>query len=91
MQRQFYEEMKAEFFSLGNGGNYTKAQREYAFQTIHEYGIRATERIITVPRRTLQRWCRQNDIYVKRCPDWVFEWAEKRRKKREFWRHRGYF
>lgn len=91
MQQQFYEEMKAEFLSFGNGGHYADSQKEYTFQTIQEYGIRATSRILSVPRRTLQRWCRKHDIYIKRCPTWVFGWAERRRKKREFWRRRGYF
>jgi hypothetical protein len=91
MQQQFYDEMKTEFFGLGNGGHYTSSQKEYAFRVIQEYGVRATSRILTVPRRTLQRWCRQQDIYVKRCPDWVFEWAEKRRKKREFWKLKSFY
>lgn len=91
MQQQFYEEIKAEFISLGRGGHYTDEQKEYAIALIDEYGIRATARILSLPRRTLQRWCRQYDVYVKRCPTWVYEWAERRRKKREFWRHRGYF
>lgn len=90
MQQQFYEEMKAEFKSLGREGHYTDSQKEYAFQAIQEYGIRATSRILSVPRRTLQRWCKHYGIYVKRCPAWVFEWAERRRRKREFWRRRGY-
>jgi len=83
--------MKAEFLSLGNGGHYSKAQKACAFRAIEEYGIRATSRILLVQRRTLQRWCRQNDIYVKRCPSWVLEWAAKRRKRQEFWRGKGYF
>jgi len=90
-QQEFYEEMRAEFFSLGKGGHYTDSQKEYSFRSIQEYGIRATSKILSVPRRTLQRWCRKHDIYVKRCPEWVFEWAERRRKKREFWQLRGYF
>jgi len=91
MQEQFYDEMKTEFFGLGNGGHYTNPQKEYAFRAIQEYGIRATSRILSVSRRTLQRWCRQQGIYVKRCPDWVFKWAEKRRKTQNFWRGKGYF
>lgn len=90
MQQQFYEEMEAEFLSLGNGGHYTDSQKAYAFQTIEQYGVRATSRILSVSRRTLQRWCRKHGVYVKRCPAWVFDWAERRRKKREFWQRRGY-
>lgn len=91
MQQEVYDNMKDEFRSLGNGGHYTDAQKQYAIHHIHEYGIRATSKILAVPRRTLQRWCRKYNIYVKRCPAWVFEWAEKRRKKREFWRRKGYY
>jgi hypothetical protein len=60
--------MKADFFCLGNGGHYTSSQKEYAFQTIQEYRIRAMSRILSVPHRTLQRWCRQcgadNMVYM---------------------------
>lgn len=90
-QQQIYEEMKAEFLSLSKSGHYTDSQKDYAIKQIQEYGIRATSRILSVPRRTLQRWCRKHGIHVKRCPAWVFEWAERRRKNREFWRYKGYF
>ncbi len=90
MQQEAYDDMRAEFLSLGDGGLYTDSQKEYAFQTIKEYGVRATSRILSMPRRTLQRWCRQHGVQVKRCPAWVFEWAERRRKKREAWSRRGY-
>lgn len=79
------------FISLGSGGHYTEAQKEYALDLIREHGIRGTARILQIPRRTLQRWCRKYYIPVKRCPDWVYEWAERRRKRREFWERRGYF
>jgi len=91
IQQQFYDDIKAEFFSLDNGGHYTSLQKDYAFQTIEEYGIRATSRILSVPRRTLQRWCRLYNVNVKRYPAWVYEWAEKRRKRREFWQRKGYY
>ena len=90
-QQEIYTEMRYKFISLGKGKHYTNSQKEYAFGKIHEYGIKATSRILAVPRRTLQRWCRQYGIHVSRCPEWVFEWAAKRRKKREFWERRGYF
>jgi len=84
-------EQKREHFQwLGNGGRYTTEQKQYAFEMIREHGVRGTARILNVSRRTLQRWCRKHHVYVKRCPDWVFEWAEKRRKRREFWALRGY-
>jgi len=91
MQQQAYDEMKEDFLSLGHGGHYTDKQKKYAIGLIDEYGIRATSRILDLPRRTLQRWCRQYDVYVKRCPAWVYEWAEKRRRRREFWQRRGYY
>ncbi len=86
----FNEEKKICFQVLGNGGHYTQKQKEYAFELIDEYGIRATARILQIPRRTLQRWCRQYGVYVRRCPAWVYEWAERRRKRREFWERRGH-
>jgi len=90
MQQEFYEDMRSRFVALGNGGQYAEAQKRYALELIDQYGVRATARILQIPRRTLQRWCRQYGIYVRRCPSWVFEWAKRRRKKREFWARRGY-
>jgi len=86
----FNEEKRWEFEAKGEGGRYTEAQRACAFELIEEYGIRATARILKIPRRTLQRWCRTNGIRVRRCPSWVRPWAERRRKKRRFWQYRGY-
>ena len=71
--------------------HYTEDQKKYAFEMIEEKGIRATAKVLKVPRRTLQRWCRKYNIYVKRCPDWVFEWARYRRQRRDKWRCRGYY
>jgi len=90
MNEEIYEEKRDCFQSLGEGGHYTRAQKYYAFELIDEHGVRATARILQIPRRTLQRWCRQYGIYVRRCPSWVFEWAKRRRKKRRFWQLRGY-
>jgi len=91
MQQEAYEDMRFHFLGLGKVGQYTKSQKDYAFNLINEYGVRATARILQVPRRTLQRWCRKYNVWVKRCPYWVYQWAERRRKKREFWQRRGYF
>ena len=92
---EFMEEINDEkrgwFEAIGEGGRYTEQQKRYAFGLIREYGVRATAKILHLPRRTLQRWCRQYKIYVKRCPDWVYGWAERRRKRRLFWQRRGYF
>ena len=84
------EEKQFEFLSLGNDGQYSQEQKEYAFSLISENGVRATARILQIPRRTLQRWCSRQGVYVKRCPDWVYDWAERRRKRNEFWARRGY-
>ena len=84
MHEQVYEEKRDLFFSLGGRGRYTEEQRRFAFELIGEHGMRATARILRIPRRTLQRWRTQHGIYVKRCPSWVREWARRRRKKRRF-------
>jgi hypothetical protein len=82
----FNEEKRDMFQAYGEGGRYTKRQKDYAFELTDEYGIRATARILQIPRRTLQRWCRKNYVWVKRCPSWVYGWVERRRKRKEFWR-----
>ena len=85
------EEMQAHFAALGNGKhNYTSQQKDFLLSQIDTYGVRATSRILQIPRRTIQRWCRQYHKQVKRCPLWVYEWAERRRRRREFWERRGY-
>jgi hypothetical protein len=90
MHKEIYEEKRDLFFSLGGRGRYTEKQKRFAFELIAEHGMRATARILRIPRRTLQRWCRLYGIYVKRCPSWVREWARRRQKKRRFWEYRGY-
>ena len=89
MQDMFYQEQKDYFDCLGRKGHYAYEQKKYAFEKINEYGVRATSRILQIPRRTLQRWCRVYGILVKRCPYWVYEWAERRKKRRMFWAKRG--
>jgi len=90
LAEEFNEEKRELFQAYGEGKRYTQKQKDYAFELIDEYGIRATARILQIPRRTLQRWCRKNHIWVKRCPAWVYEWAQRRRKRRKFWQRRGY-
>ena len=85
------EDKRAEFQYLGNGGHYTQQQKEFAIGLMGESGIRATSRILNIPRRTLQRWCREQGVYVRRCPGWVYDWAEARRKRRLFWQNRSYY
>jgi hypothetical protein len=90
MQEQAYENMRFDFEGMGTGGHYTWDQKLFVFDKIKKYGVRATARILKIPRKTLQRWCRKYGISVKRCPGWVYEWAKKRQEKREFWEMRGY-
>ncbi|MDP8292739.1 MAG: hypothetical protein P9M04_02885 [Candidatus Orphnella occulta] len=78
MQDMLYQEQKDHFDHLGEKGHYTDEQKKYAFKKISEYGVRVTSRILQIPCRTLQRWCRAYGILVKRCPYWVYEWAENR-------------
>ena len=89
-QQQFYEEMRCEFQGLGSGSRYSQRQKEYALRLIDDLGVRATAKVLQMPRRTLQRWCRERLKYVQRCPDWVYSWAARRRERREFWARRGY-
>lgn len=85
------EEIRLQFHALGKGQrNYTNEQKEYTLSQLDEYGVRATSRILEIPRRTIQRWCRRYGKRVRRCPTWVYEWAERRNKRREFWERRGY-
>jgi hypothetical protein len=87
------EEIRVDFAKLGNRGkrNYTSQQKDFALSQLDTYGVRAASRILQIPRRTIQRWCRQYGKQVKRCPLWVYDWAERRRRRREFWERRGYY
>jgi len=86
------EETQMHFALLGKGKwNYTNKQKNYALSLIDTYGVRATARILQIPRRTIQRWCHLYGKQVNRCPLWVYDWAERRRKRREFWQRRGYY
>lgn len=76
------------------GGHYTPEQKAYAIQKAQSIGVRATSRLLQIPRRTIQRWLRSEGILIKRSPDWVYDWAYWRRKRREKWErikvYRGY-
>jgi hypothetical protein len=89
-QQMVYDEMSEKFEAMGTGGRYNQEQKDYALGLIDEYGVRATARILQLPRRTLQRWCHSERKHVRRCPDWVYSWAAKRVRKREFWSKKGY-
>jgi len=89
--RSFIEEENREqlfyFKALGSerGRHYTDNQKDYAVHKAISIGVRATSRLLNMPRRTIQRWLRANGIAVKRCPDWVYSWAYWRNKRREKW------
>jgi hypothetical protein len=78
------ENQRSLFYSLNpSGGHYTKEQKEFAIEKARSVGVRATARLLKLPRRTIQRWLRSERITVKRCPDWVYDWAYWRRKRQE--------
>jgi len=77
---------REEFRALGSGKKrYTEEQKEYAINKAQEIGVRATARLLQLYRKTIQRWLRAKGTRVKRCPDWVYNWAYWRRKRREKW------
>ena len=83
------------FNSLNSkGGHYSAEQKAYAIEKTRAIGVRSTSRLLKVPRRTIQRWLRSEGITVKRCPDWVYDWAYWRRKRQGKWgrikAYRGY-
>jgi hypothetical protein len=49
LAEEFNEERRYLFGSFGEGGRYTQRQKDYAFELIDEYGIRATTRILKMP------------------------------------------
>ena len=65
------------------GGHYTQEQKEYGVEKAATIGARATSRLLQVPRRTIQRWLRSEGLTVKRCPEWLYDWAYWRKKRRE--------
>lgn len=75
-----YQE-REKFLDMGppDKNRYTLEQKIYALKKIVKHGVRGTSRILHIPRRTLQRWVKQYYHKVKRCPDWVYDWAYLRR------------
>ena len=53
--QEMNEDKRYSFMSFGKGRQYTESQKRYAFELINEHGMRATARILQIPRRTLQR------------------------------------
>jgi hypothetical protein len=91
------EEKRLDFEAMGNENKkhrYTQKQKDYAINLAQEIGVRATARILVLQRKTIQRWLRDQGIWVQRCPNWVYSWAHWRKKRREKWEriraYRGY-
>ena len=91
------EDLRAEFLGLNpktESFRYTQEQREWAMNKAVEIGVRATARLLSLQRKTIQRWLRKSGVNVRRCPGWVKEWANQRNKRREKWgrikANRGY-
>jgi hypothetical protein len=79
-------EMKRDIFrTLGVFGQkrYTEGQKQYAIEQAKEIGVRATARLLYIPRKTLQKWLRFNDITVSRYPAWLPKWVERRNRRWE--------
>jgi len=71
-------------------GKYSPEQQVYALKKCEEIGVRATSRLLGVGRRTLQRWCRRFNVHIPRYPPWMDDWRERKIRKRDFWRLKGY-
>ena len=91
------ESDRSEFISLNpdmESFRYTQEQKDWAINKAGEIGVRATARILYLQRKTIQRWLRESGTTVRRCPEWVYEWADQRNKRREKWERikarRGY-
>lgn len=89
--------LRAEFRDLNpemESKRYTQEQKGWAINKAGEIGVRATARILYLQRKTIQRWLRESGTTVRRCPGWVYEWADQRNKRREKWKRikarRGY-
>jgi hypothetical protein len=95
--RAFIEEENREqlfyFKALGSERerHYTDKQKEYAIKKAISIGVRATSRLLHLPRRTIQRWLRAEGVTIKRCPNWVYDWAYWRRKRIEKLKRRAWF
>lgn len=72
-------------------GHYSNEQKEFGIEKAEAIGVRATARLLKIPRRTIQRWLRSKGISVKRCPDWVYEWAYWRNKRKEKWNRISFY
>jgi len=95
MREEKYHLLKEKKWLYLNGkpaihSKFSSQQQKFALEKCLDIGVRATSRLLQVNRRTLQRWLRYYKIDVPRYPNWLFDWVERKKKKREFWRRRGY-
>ena len=67
---------------------YSPEQQIYALIKCQSTGVRATERLLKVSRRTLQRWCRRYKINISRYPIWMDRWVDKKIRMKSFWEQR---
>jgi hypothetical protein len=91
------EYLRVEFICLNpeaDSKRYTKEQKDWAISKAVEIGVRATARLLSLQRKTIQRWLRESGTTVRRCPGWVYGWADQRNRRREKWKmikaRRGY-
>jgi hypothetical protein len=80
--------LRAEFRYLNlnrETNRYTQEQKGWATDKAMEIGVRATARLLSLQRKTIQRWLRERGVKVRRCPRWVYEWAHWRKKRRQKW------
>ncbi len=89
--------LRAEFRDLNpkrESKRYTQEQKDWAINKAVEIGVRATAKLLSLQRKTIQRWLRESGITVRRCPGWVYDWAYWRNKRRKKWERikasRGY-
>ena len=91
------ESLRYEFRALNpkrKSWRYTESQKGWAINKAKEIGVRATARLLSLQRKTIQRWLRESGVTVRRCPGWVYDWTYWRKKRREKWErikaYRGY-
>ena len=70
-----------------HGRKYTQAQQGFALNKVFEYGVRATARILGIPRSTLQNWIRKYDVNIPRYPPWMDLWRQKKIRNRHIFQH----
>jgi len=76
------EELYINGIKAQHSWKYTQKQQAFAMNQICEYGVRATARILQIPRSTLQNWIRKYYIDVPRYPQWMDSWRRKKLKMR---------